>query len=222
MYTLETIDSEDIEDVLKKIETSFHIEFKDGELAHVQTFGELCDSITEKIKGTSIDDCTTQQAFYKLRKAFDTIGIKNITPNTKLQAILPKRIRKKTINTLAHKLDIDIQILTPPAFITVTLFMVFIIGFITIFFNIYIGISFLIVAVIGFWISNKLSNTLTINTIAELTQKLTRENYIDLRTVTNTYNPKEIEFFILDLFSNELGLLKSKLHRNAKINRHHT
>jgi len=40
-YELKNIDSEDIEDLLLKVETSFDIKFLDEELVHITTFGCL-------------------------------------------------------------------------------------------------------------------------------------------------------------------------------------
>lgn len=42
------IDSEDLEDMIKKIEDSFDIRFKTNELAHIRTYREFCDAIKEK------------------------------------------------------------------------------------------------------------------------------------------------------------------------------
>ncbi len=67
-----TIDGEDLSELLEKVENSFDIKFDDTELANVGTFGQLCDHIANKIQLANIDDCTTQQAFYKLRKSFSS------------------------------------------------------------------------------------------------------------------------------------------------------
>lgn len=48
-YELKNIDSEEIEDLLVKVETSFDIKFGDTELIHITTFGQLCDHIADKI-----------------------------------------------------------------------------------------------------------------------------------------------------------------------------
>ena len=68
-FELKNVDSEDLEDVLVMIEKSFDFKFETAELKDVETFGHLCDIITNKVQGNNIDDCTTQQAFYKLRDA---------------------------------------------------------------------------------------------------------------------------------------------------------
>lgn len=72
-YELNNIDPENIEDLLVKVEKSFNIKFVGNELIALLTFGELCDHIVNKIKLDHSDNCTTQQAFYKLRNAISLI-----------------------------------------------------------------------------------------------------------------------------------------------------
>lgn len=48
---LKNIDPEDVGDVLRKVEKSFGFKFGDTELKDVKTFGELCDIITNKVRG---------------------------------------------------------------------------------------------------------------------------------------------------------------------------
>ena len=63
---LKNIDPEDVEDLLVKVENSFNIKFADGELSHIQSFGEICDHIKGKIQFTRKQDCTTQQALLQV------------------------------------------------------------------------------------------------------------------------------------------------------------
>jgi hypothetical protein len=72
-FELKNIDPDDISDLLIKVENSFNITFSDTELTHISMFGELCDHIANKIQLDHTDDCTSQQAFYKLRDAISLI-----------------------------------------------------------------------------------------------------------------------------------------------------
>ncbi|HQW00235.1 MAG TPA: hypothetical protein PLZ91_07910, partial [Bacteroidia bacterium] len=71
-YELKNIDSEDLEELLKKVEASFDIKFGAAELANISTFGQLCNHISNKIHLVDCDDCTSQQAFYKLRDSISS------------------------------------------------------------------------------------------------------------------------------------------------------
>ena len=95
---LENIDSEDISDVLVKVEKSFGFKFGETELKDVMTFGDLCDIITNKVHGDNLTDCTTQQTFYKLRDAIVKTGPtdkKTLTPQSDLQDLFPRSTRRR-------------------------------------------------------------------------------------------------------------------------------
>ena len=66
---LKVLDVEDIEALFETIAHSFQIQFRQEDIAALQTFGDLCDLIDRKILLRDVDDCTTQQAFNKLRTA---------------------------------------------------------------------------------------------------------------------------------------------------------
>src|SRR5690606_561095 len=95
-YELKNIDPDDISDLLVKVETSFDIKFVSDELVHITTFGQLCDHIANKIQLDNSDDCTSQQAFYKIRDAISStlqIDKKTITTNFSLIDIFPRKNR---------------------------------------------------------------------------------------------------------------------------------
>ncbi len=97
---LKNIDSEDLSDVLTKVEKSFGFKFGKTELKDVSSFGELCDIITDKVKGCNLKDCTTQQAFYKLRSAICvTLNVdrKFVTTETNLLELFPRNFRRKKL-----------------------------------------------------------------------------------------------------------------------------
>jgi len=97
---LKDIDSEDISDLLKEIQKSFNIKFEENELAYITNFGELCDHIINKLQLENSEDCTSQQAFYKLRNAISTeleIDKKEITRQQKLEKILQKKTRRSSL-----------------------------------------------------------------------------------------------------------------------------
>lgn len=96
-FELKNIDPDDISDLLIKVENSFNITFSDTELTHISMFGELCDHIANKIQLDHADDCTSQQAFYKLRDAISLIlqiDKKTISTNHTLADFLPRKNRR--------------------------------------------------------------------------------------------------------------------------------
>lgn len=97
-FHLLNIDPDDISDVLAKVEKSFGFMFARTELESIKTFGELCDMVISKNQDESMDDCTTQQAFYKIKNVMGRslhIGKENITPQTGLIQIFGREKRLK-------------------------------------------------------------------------------------------------------------------------------
>lgn len=218
-YELSNTDSEDIEDLLVKVETSFNIRFKTEDFTNVKTFGALCDLITDKIQLEHSESCTTQQAFYKLREAIVTslrINHDKITPDLKLEAVFPKENRRTAVKRLENQLDLKLKLLRAPFWITSALVILLLLSLIGIFFNWQMGLSGLAFAILGLKISDYFGTVLDLQTIGQLTEKMTREHYIQSRRNPTTFNKNEIEKILIDWFSEDLLLDKSKLTRDSE------
>lgn len=218
-YELKNCDPEDISDFLVKVETSFDIKFVGDELIHITTFGQLCDHITNKIQLDNSDDCTSQQAFYKLRDAISStlqIDSKTISIDFLLIDILPKQNRRSRIKKLEKHLGFKINILRPPHWVIGTLATIFLASLVRLFFNWQIGLSGLLLSVVGLWFANKTGNELDLQTVGEVAEKMTRENYLKSRRNPKTFNKREIEKVLTEWFRYDFDINKSKLTREAK------
>ena len=217
---LKDIDPEDIEDLLIKVEDSFDIKFVDNELAHVQTFGEICDHIKDKIQLENTEGCTTQQAFYKLRTAIVTtlrLDKDELTTDTLLKDLLPRQTRRTRTKKIEGELDFKLALLRPPHFVTGFLVLLLLASFIGVFIKWQIGLTGLALSIGGLWLVAKTGNELDVKTIGQLAEKMTRENYLKSRRNPKTYNEVEIEKILTDWFSNDLGIEKTKLNREARL-----
>lgn len=217
-YELCNIDPEDISDVLVKVENSFGFKFGDTELKDTKTFGELCDIITSKVLGDNSNDCTTQQAFYKLRNAIaDTLLIDktSIIPDTDLQKLFPKNIRRQSFKNIDRHLGFKTNVLRPKHSITGTLAIIFIASLVGLFFFWQAGLVGLTVSIIAMTIANKFGNELNLQTVGQFAEKLSREHYLKSRRVSTTANKSEITQKIKDLFIADLGLEEHQLTRQA-------
>ncbi|MEO0899828.1 MAG: acyl carrier protein [Bacteroidota bacterium] len=211
------IDSEDLEDMLLKIEDSFDIRFEPNELAHVKTYGEFHDAIKDKISLDHSEDCTTQQAFYKLREALiksTDINRKEITPTTTLTEIFPKKSRKNQIKILEMNLGFKLSILRPPYFVTGFLAILLLASFVMLFIHWQYGLG---LAIGGLWISDKLGNELDCKTVRDLSNKMAREHYLKSRRNSKTMNKNEFDKILEDCFIDFLGVRKSELTREARL-----
>lgn len=218
-YELKNIDPEDIEDLLVKVETSFDIEFVGDELIHITTFGQLCDHIANKIQLDNSGDCTSQQAFYKLREAISStfkIDKKSILTDLSLADILPRQSRRARTKELETHLGFKLNILRPPHWVIWTLIILVLASFVGIFFNWQIGFSGLVFFFSGLWISSKIGNELDLQTVGQVAEKMARENYLKSRRNPKTFNRNEIEKVLTDWFSEAFDLEKSKLTRDAE------
>ncbi len=219
-YGLKNVDPEDIEELLGKVEKSFDIKFIGDELVHIGTFGELCDHIVNKIRLSSTDDCTSQQAFYKLRDAISsTLQIDNkiISADFLLVDILPPQDRRLRVRKLEDVLGFRLNVLSPPAWVTWTLLFLMIGGLIALYFNWKIGLSGIVFSIVGFWLTDKVANELDLQTVGQVAEKMTRENYLKSRRNPSTFNKREIEKLLVDWFSVEFGLEKEELTREARL-----
>lgn len=206
---LNTFAAEDIEDILGQIELSFNIRFYENEFAQVTNFGELCKAITKKIDLENFDDCTNQQAFYKLRRAIATIkqvDEKEISPETNLSTLFLRRNRRKEITKLENKLGIKFNILSPPAWVSGTFVVLLLASFVLLFFNWKIGVPGIILFAGCLSVAKDLGKELQVKTIGELTIKMTRENYVNSRRNKNSYNKNEVNQLLLDWFKEGLSV----------------
>lgn len=219
-YELKDIDTEDIEDLLLLVEDSFGIRFVDNELSHITTFGELCDHITAKICLEDADDCTHQQAFYKLRDAISIvlhIDKKSISTNTPLVDLLPKRNKRKVLSEIEEYLGFKLCILRQKTWIMTTLCILLLGSLAVLFFNWKIGIIGIVLSVVGLRFADKIGNNIEFETVGQVAKKMTNENYLKSRRNPDTYNKKEIEKVMIDLFSAYFNLNKSKLTQDVKL-----
>jgi len=217
-FELKNIDPEDIEDLLAKVETSFGIKFASNALVDVKSFGQLCSHIVKKIQLDHSNDCTSQQAFYKLRHAISTvcqIDQKTIATNSPLAILLPKQNRRSRIKKIEAHLGFSLNILRPPHGITGILLVICLASMVGFFFYWKIGLAGFTFSIIALWIANKTGNTLDLQTVGQVAEKMTRENYLKSRRNPKTFHKNEIEKVLADLFSNELNLNKRTLTREA-------
>lgn len=218
-YELSDIELQDIDDLLLKVEESFSIKFVDNELKDITTFGQLCDQIISKIELDNTNDCTSQQAFYKLKDAISKelkIDKKSITPNTSLVITLPRKHRRKRLKKIENHIGFKLNILRPPHWVSGFLAITFLLSFILIFIKWKFGLLGILFSIVGFWIANKTGTVLDQKTVGEVAEKMTRENYLKSRTNPSTFNKAEIENLLTEWFCKEFELDKNDLKRESK------
>jgi hypothetical protein len=215
---LKNIDPEDISDVLLKIEKSFDFKFGNNELKDIKTFGELCDVIVKKLPCANVNDCTSQQGFYKLRNALaKTLQIDrgSISLDTDLHEIFPRRHRGRQISVLESELGLRLNLLRPKGWITNSLVLMLLGSVVSVFINWQAGIAGLVFSISGLIFSNKLGKELNQQKLGELAAKISRENYLAVRRNPSTFNRSEVVRTVTELFSKDLALDRSLLTRET-------
>lgn len=217
-YQLKDVDIEDIEDLLIKIESSFNIKFVSNELVDIKTFGELCDHIADKIQLDKVDDCTSQQGFYKLRETVSEvlkIDKESIAPKTYLTDLFPSYNRRLLIKKIENKMGYGLNILRPPYWMTNVLTIVAVASFGCLFISWKLGITGLILSIFSLFLSYKMGNILEEKTIGGVVKRMVRENYLKSRRNNTTFNKREIEHILSEWFSKELSINLNDLNRNT-------
>ena len=211
-------DIENIEDVIKIIETSYDIKFEPNELGHVKTFGEMTDFIIAKINLTDKEDCTSQQGFYKLKDAIAKIKTPDrnvITPDQNLTTLFPRQTRRNDIKKIEKELGFKLNGLRPRHFITMSLLILALVSIALFFVDWKYALSGIVLSGVLSWTSEKIGIEFKDKTIGELTEKMTQRNYLQSRRDKKTINKREVEEKIKALFLDELLLDENELNRET-------
>lgn len=216
---LDEYEDEDIFDIVVKLEKSFAIKFDKEAFINVKTFGDLCDVIENYIKYDNKEDCTKQQAFYKIRTAISETQLTDkrlITPDTKLVDLFPRHNRRRQVKLFQRQLGRDLRFLTYPGWLELILIAGSLASFIAFFFDWKIAVSGITFFAIAFNAADKLGKDLAIKTVKELTEKAAIEHYVDMRSPKLTVNRNEILDIIKEAFNTGLAIEKEQLTRDAK------
>ena len=219
-FKLDNIDPEDFGDTLLKLEKSFGAKFADNSFKDAKTFGDLCDVIESQINLVHNDNCTTQQAFYKVRKAIgltQNLDERNIELQTKLEDIFPRSNRRQNVKHFQQALGFSVDILSMKTWLAMTIFIGFILSLITFFFSWRFALAGLTFFTLFTWIISKFSKELDILTVEQLTEKITREHYSLARRQRGTMNRNEIVKTIQDVFIADHDIDKEHLTREASL-----
>jgi len=210
---LDQYELENIEDTLPQIENYFNFKFEDKELVNLKTLGDLYDLTKDKIKLLKVNDCTTQQAFYKLRNAIiitQNIDRRDVIPATLLKDIFPRKGRKIIVKRIEQVIGFELNLLVPPKFVVNSLLYTLLASIVGLFFIWQYALIGVVLTILSLWIAFKVGNELDSDTIGQLSEKMTKENYLKSRRNSNTFNDKEIDKLLTDWFSDVIDEYKVK------------
>ncbi|MEG4904713.1 hypothetical protein, partial [Microcoleus sp. F10-A1] len=215
---LKNIDQEEVGDVLLKVEKSFGFKFGDTELKDVKTFGELCDIITHKVQGDNSNDCTTQQAFYKLRAILlvtSPAARDNLSVETGLEQLFPRQTRRRQVNSLDERLGFKTNLLRPKHWVTLCFVLVFFASLIGLYFSWQAGLAGIAFSILIYKLTYRFGKEIDIATVGKLSEKIAREHYRKIRRNSGTINRNEVAKKVKELFMADLDLEDKVLTRDA-------
>lgn len=218
-FELCNVDSDDISDLLVKVESSFGVKFVSNELLHIVTFGEFCTLVTNKIQLKNVDNCTSQQAFYKLREAIaKTVQLdsRSIFINTLLVNIFPRKGRRLAMKELEVKLEFKLKILKAPNWLTSSLGLLLILFIFLLFLYWKIAIAGIIFSITSIKIVSYFGKEFIVDNVGQLAKKISIEAYMCSRSDVETFNKKEVEVILTEWFVEEFALDKSKFTSESK------
>lgn len=103
-------------ELVMAVEDAFSISINDADAAKLLTPRLLTDYVLSKVTTTSATVCLTQRAFNLLRRSLLRHGgwkRSEITPDTRLPVLFPKKLRRDVI----QKVITDLEIKRPPEFV---------------------------------------------------------------------------------------------------------
>jgi hypothetical protein len=220
LIQLKDCDLEDIEVMLGNVESCLGFKFAKNELAHVKTFGQLCDVIYSRLPSTDRSDCTTQQAFYKLRSSIAGLHFadkKNILPATRLEVFFPRKNRRQEMKRLEDRLGFHIVALRPKRAVFIALIAFSLLSGLWVFIHWKWGLTGLALAYAGFKLASSIGKEWEVQTVGELAVAMTNVNYRQSRRDPGTINKVEINNLLIKMFSENLIIEPIVLTREAPL-----
>jgi hypothetical protein len=221
------IDSADFGlDIIPAIEKSFGFKFEQADFTNVRTYGELCALVRSKLPEAAATDCTSQQAFYKLRQALLSHTVEQkISPATTLAEILPAQREQRQLAAAAieQHLGMKLSLLDMPlaveavgiALLLLSFCFSLIGGFLLGVSGVLIGLAGIAVAIFVFDLGARFGSTLRYSTVRDVVLAMSSTYYRQSRRDPSTVNPRELTDCLNYLFVDMAGVKLAELTPDA-------
>lgn len=220
LFRLDEVDPEDLGDVLNMLDKSFNLSLPTDSFKHAKTFGDICDVFETNIVGQHIDDCTSQQAFYKIRAAIaasQSVDKSYIEADSRVEHLFPRKNRKNDVRRFKQRLGIPLDFLGIKTWQAWVLFLGILFSLIAFFFSWRIALTGLTFFALAGWIAGKLGKELQVKTVGDLSKLLLTTNYRQARRHPDTINKHEIRRIIKQAFMERLDVDEDSLTNDARI-----
>lgn len=214
-------DPEDVCDCILEVFESFGRDNfpMDGQI-EIATLGDLYEYVEKRLNGKHSPDCTTQQAFYKLRSAIAEvlqIDKNTITPSSSLAALFPSKNRWKKMREVQQLMGIKTKLVEMSNWLF-TVFVVMFLGSIVLFFFswIYALITFGTLLLLQ-RIASIFNNKLCYPTLREASEYLMIFEYAAVRRNSDTVNLQEVQHVVNNVFIRKLAIEEKHLTAEEKL-----
>lgn len=206
------IDSEDLYlDMLPAIERSFDIKFTNSDFHKDFTYGELHSLVLSRLGQTPSNDCTTQQAFYKLRLTLRPFtGAVEIRPDSNLPGLLPADPRPAAAAVEAA-LQMKLKLVGMPNWAAITGTLSIVLSLVLFFFSWQLALALLGLSIMGLDLASQLGRTLRFGTVRQVVEHMSTYHYQQSRRRPGTVNPREVAARLERLFIDMQGLEAGQL-----------
>lgn len=214
------IDPEDWDEVLGQVEDSYDIKFGENDLFHVKTLGEVIDVIEKKIVGKDVQDCTTQQAFYKIRSILTVqldLPPASVGPHSSLEELVPRKDRRRIFGDMESTLGVKLNVFRLKGWLSLFL-TILLVGSLTAFiWSTQVALVGITMFAVFLWISLSTTKELNVATVGHVAERLSQRAYRLMRRDRGTVNRKEIRRKLKSLFKDEFGLEDGQLRDEVLI-----
>lgn len=212
---------EDVSETIKELCKMLGIKFVNNDLQHVKTFGDLCDAIINKIDLAEIEDCTSQQAFYKLRSAITAnmpiIDKNQIKPSAELKNIFHRGISSKEVKYIEQSLGFKIPVLKVKRALVLYMLIGIALSILAILIKFYFGLILSVPISIFYYFKFTNRNEFSVSTIEEVVESMKLYNYFQSRRNQDTLNRQELLKIIKYFFIKRLAIKPTELNDDTLI-----
>ncbi len=223
-------------ELVMAVEETYGIEITDEEAGKAVTVSDLYSLVLTKLRGAKVDRCLTSAAFYRIRRGFiDGLGInrRGITPETPLEAIIPREDRRQKWLRVQKATRVGIPSPERPAWVLVSFAALGVLMLATLLPVLYIlgrrhgpdsSVLLLPVGILifVFVLSVKLSRPLAIAfphgavTVSDLAKDVLARNYAQLAAAVGGWNETEVWESLTRVIVNQIGVAPEKIRPEAK------
>lgn len=207
---------EDLDYAIEDFVNQYDLPLDPKKLAEVRNVAEMIELLVSTFAQERKEDCTSQQAFYKLRtvlqKYTNESGIK---PSTRLEELFPKRNRIENIKRVEEELGIKLAILKPKDDVTAMFIVIFLGLFALLFFATLYALVGGVIWSFAYKVTKDYGKEFKVDTVGEVVKLMVEKNYFKSRRDSNTMNEQEFRDVIIDYLVDKVGLEREEF-LNAK------